>query len=140
MRAWAPVFVSLEATLSPTVYGAFYPEGWQSAQRKSVEQTCGDAAVHTWVWEEQGRAVGFVAVKRHSNELGEIYIIAVDPDYQRRGIARALTELAVDRLRASGVSVAMVETGADTGHAPARAAYDGCGFELFPVARYFKKL
>ena len=125
---------------SPAVYEAFHPEGWEVAQRKSVEATCDDEAVHTWVWEEQGRVVAFVAVKRHSDELGEIYMIAVDPDYHRRGIARSLTNFAVDWLRESGVSVAMVETGADPGHAPARATYENCGFELFPVARYFKKL
>ncbi len=140
LRAWNPVFASLQAVFSPAVFGAFYPDGWRVAQQKSVEETCGDAAVHTWVWEEQGGVVGFVAVKRHSDELGEIYMIAVDPDYHRRGIARALTEFAVDWLRTSGVSVALVETGADPGHAPARATYENCGFELFPVARYFKKL
>jgi RimJ/RimL family protein N-acetyltransferase len=34
----------------------------------------------------------------------------------------------------------MVETGADPGHAPARAAYEKAGFELMPLARFFKKL
>jgi ribosomal protein S18 acetylase RimI-like enzyme len=140
LRAWAPVFVWIERSLSPAVHAAFYPDGWRASQEKSVVDTCGDENVHTWVWEEQGRAVAFVAVKRHSDELGEIYMIAVDPDYQRRGIANALTNFAVDWLRESGVSVAMVDTGADPGHAPARAAYEKAGFELMPYARYFKKL
>jgi hypothetical protein len=40
----------------------------------------------------------------------------------------------------AGMSIAMVETGGDPGHAPARHTYEKVGFELFPVARYFKKL
>lgn len=38
------------------------------------------------------------------------------------------------------MSVAMVETGGDPGHERARHTYEKAGFELFPVARYFKKL
>jgi hypothetical protein len=38
------------------------------------------------------------------------------------------------------MSVAMVETGGDPGHERARYTYEKVGFELFPVARYFKKL
>jgi hypothetical protein len=34
----------------------------------------------------------------------------------------------------------MVETGGDPGHERARHTYEKVGFELFPVARYFKKL
>ena len=72
--------------------------------------------------------------------MGEIYMVAVDPDHQRRGIAMALIEFALDRMKDAGMTVAMVETGGDPGHAPARAAYEKMGFGLFPVARYFKKL
>jgi len=38
------------------------------------------------------------------------------------------------------MSIAMVETGGDPGHERARHTYEKVGFELFPVARYFKKL
>jgi hypothetical protein len=34
----------------------------------------------------------------------------------------------------------LVETGGDPGHERARQTYEKVGFELFPVARYFKKL
>ncbi|WP_333326866.1 hypothetical protein [Microcoleus sp. T3_A4] len=36
--------------------------------------------------------------------------------------------------------MAMVETGGDPGHERARHTYEKAGFELFPAARYFKKL
>jgi hypothetical protein len=38
------------------------------------------------------------------------------------------------------MSVAMVETGGDRAHERARHTYEKVGFELFPAARYFKKL
>lgn len=45
-----------------------------------------------------------------------------------------------DWFKKAGKAIAMVETGADPGHAPARRAYEAAGFRLLPVARYFKSL
>jgi hypothetical protein len=38
------------------------------------------------------------------------------------------------------MDIAVVETGGDPGHAPARAAYEVAGFTLLPIARYFRLL
>ena len=65
---------------------------------------------------------------------------AVDPDHQREGLGAALTELATDWLRRSGMRVAMVETGGDAGHAAARRVYARAGYTPLPVVRYFKAL
>ena len=67
-------------------------------------------------------------------------MIAVDPAFQRRGIAAKLTTRALAEFEKAGMSVAMVETGGDPGHAPARRAYESSGFRLLPIARYFKKV
>jgi GNAT superfamily N-acetyltransferase len=139
LRAWAPVFASIEQTLSPEVYSAFYPD-WRIDQRRAVEAACADESIEVWIAEADELVVGFCAARLLPDSLGEIYMLAVDPDYQRQGIATALSERAVDWMRSVGVSVAMVETGGDPGHAPARQAYEKLGFQLFPVARYFKKL
>ena len=72
--------------------------------------------------------------------MGEIYMVAVDPHFQGRGIGSALIELALAWMKDAGMSIAMVETGGDPGHKRARHTYEKAGFELFPVARYFKKL
>jgi GNAT superfamily N-acetyltransferase len=139
LRAWAPVFVSIEQALDPEVYRDFYPD-WRQCQQKAVEDVCADKDAHVWVGEENGEVVAFTAVVLRSPTFGEIYMIAVDPDFQRRGYATALTEFATSWMRQKGVTVAMVETGADPGHAPARRTYEKSGYRLFPVARYFKKL
>lgn len=139
LRAWAPVFASLQNALDPAVYRAFYRDDWRVAQRRAVASACSDKETHVWVASEQSRTVGFVALKLHPEDrMGEIHMIAVDPDFQRRGIAAALTSHSVGWFKKAGMSVVMVETGGDPGHAPARQAYESAGFRLFPVARYFK--
>ena len=60
--------------------------------------------------------------------------------HQSRGIGSALTGFALDRLKEAGMKVAVVETGGDPGHAPARHVYEKAGYTLLPIARYFKNL
>jgi len=141
LRAWTPVFDSIQQAMDIDVYGSFYPDGWRVSQLHAVESVCTTADMKVWVAIESDSTVGFVAVKLHSDSsMGEIYMIAVEPDYQRRGIATALVEFALDWMKVAGMSVAMLETGGDTGHAPARYTYEKLGFGLLPIARYFKKL
>lgn len=139
LRAWEPVFDSLRKELDPDVYSAFYPD-WRSAQRDGITQACTSPDHDTWVALLGGTVVGFVNVRSHDADLGEIHMIAVDPDHQRKGIGTRLTEFAVDRLRDAGASVVMVETGSDIGHAPARRTYERAGFRALRIARYFKKV
>ncbi|HLP88222.1 MAG TPA: GNAT family N-acetyltransferase [Nostocaceae cyanobacterium] len=123
------------------VYQEFYPVDWRVNQLQSVEEVCTATDTKVWVANDSSSIVGFVAVKLNSqSRLGEIYMIAVDPNYQRRGIGTALIEFALDQMKVAGMTIAMVETGGDPGHAPARYTYEKLGFGLFPVARYFKKL
>jgi GNAT superfamily N-acetyltransferase len=93
-----------------------------------------------WVAEVDGETVGFVTTGVFDPELrmGEISMLAVDPDHQTGGIGTALTEFALDRLKDAGMRIAMVETGGDPGHALARRTYERTGFTLLPIARYFK--
>ncbi|MBE9193389.1 GNAT family N-acetyltransferase [Gloeocapsopsis crepidinum LEGE 06123] len=141
LRAWAPVFDSIQNAMDIEVYQAFYPDNWRVRQQKAVEDVCAAEDTTVWVATEASAIVGFVAVKLDSeNSMGEIYMVAVDPDFQCRGIGSALIKFALDWMKDAGMSVAMVETGGDLGHAPARRTYEKLGFGLFPVARYFKKL
>jgi GNAT superfamily N-acetyltransferase len=141
LRAWTPVFESIQNAMDVEVYRAFYPDHWRVSQQKAVEDVCAAEDTNVWVAIDAGSTVGFVAVKLHSeSSMGEVYMIAVDPDFQGHGIGTALMEFALDWMKDAGMSVAMVETGGDPGHAPARHTYEKVGFGLFPVARYFKKL
>ncbi|BAC91352.1 GNAT family N-acetyltransferase [Gloeobacter violaceus] len=140
LRAWAPVFDSIQKVMDHDVYQNFYPD-WRVSQRKAVEDVCSTEDTNVWVAIDAGSTVGFVAVKLHSEDsMGEVYMVAVDPDFQGQGIGTALMEFALNWLKDAGMSVAMVETGGDPGHAPARRTYEKLGFGLLPIARYFKKL
>ncbi|AXB42934.1 GNAT family N-acetyltransferase [Amycolatopsis albispora] len=88
-------------------------------QRRAVEAACQDENLTAWVSEAAS---------------------AVDPAYQRRGIATALTEHALRWFTENGLTLAMVETGGDPGHAPARRTYERAGFTQLPIARYFRRL
>ena len=141
LRAWTPVFESIQNAMNAEVYQAFYSDDWRVSQQKAIEEVCAAEDTNVWAAIDAGSTVGFIAVKLHSEaDMGEIYMVAVDPDFQGHGIGTALTEFALSWMKEAGMSVAMVETGGDPGHAPARRTYEKVGFELLPIARYFKKL
>ena len=141
LRAWTPVFDSIQQAMNPDVYQVFYPDNWRVSQKKAVEDVCTAEDTNVWVAIASGSPVGFIAVKLHSGDsMGEIYMVAVDPDFQGQGIGSTLITFALDWMKDAGMSIAMVETGGDRGHAVARHTYEKAGFGLFPVARYFKKL
>lgn len=142
LRAWAPVFTSIERLLCGSgVYEAQYPGGWRAPQQQAVRAACLDADAAVWVAEVDAEVAGFTAARLHeSDRMGEIHMLAVDPAFQRRGIASELTETATGWIRDAGMTSAMVETGGDAGHAPARATYERAGYTLLPISRYFKAL
>ncbi|MBD3884555.1 GNAT family N-acetyltransferase [Phormidium tenue FACHB-886] len=141
LQAWTPVFESLQNAMDAEVYQAFYPNGWRVSQQKAVEEVCSAKDTPVWVAIDADSIVGFVAVRLHlEDSMGEIYMVAVDPDFQGRGIGSALIEFAIAQMKAAGMSIAMVETGGDPGHAAARHTYEKAGFGLLPIARYFKTL
>ena len=141
LRAWAPVFESIRASMDEDVYRSQYPDGWRKSQSDAVELTCSSDEIKTWVAEVDGDVVGFSSAKTdRSSRMGEIYMIAVDPDYQQKGIGAELTYKSLAWLKESGMETAMVETGGDPGHEAARRTYESRGFRLFPIARYFRKL
>ena len=95
----------------------------------------------TWVAVTDNEITGFVnVIFDHAERSGEIYMIAVDPAAQRRGTATALTEFALREMRARGLTLAIVATGGDPGHAPARATYEKAGFTGCPQVWYAKQL
>ncbi len=141
MRAWKPVFDQLEPTVAPYVYSAFYPNGWQARQNQDIENFLDSEPENIWIAAENGDLAGWVGIRLHPEDsMGELYILAVKPEAQRKGIAQLLIETACHQLRKAGMKIIMVETGDDPGHAPSRAAYEKAGFERWPVARYFREL
>ena len=141
LRAWEPVFASLRKVLGYDVFLRLHPV-WREDQAGEVRSACNSEERDVFVAVTDGRPVGFVAVAMDlfHEGMGAIDIIGVDPDCQQRGIGSKLTEFATDHMRSRGMDIAVVETGGDPGHQPARAAYEAAGFTLLPIARYFRLL
>ena len=141
LRAWAPVFVSLRDVLGDDIFLRLHPD-WKASQAESVRSSCTNDERDVFVAVVSDHPVGFVAIALNAfhERMGVIEIIGVDPDYQRRGIGSRLTAFATEHMRSHGMDIAVVETGGDPGHAPARAAYGTAGFTLLPIARYFRLL
>jgi ribosomal protein S18 acetylase RimI-like enzyme len=134
LAAWAPVFASFRAILGDDLYARVHPD-WMTDQAASVREAL--ERNDTWVAVTGDTVTGFVNVDFDEEaRSGEIYMIAVDPDAQRHGIATMLTELALDEMRARGIDLAIVATGGDPGHAPARATYEKAGFTPAPQVWY----
>ena len=142
LAAWEPVFASLERELGQPVYDALFPD-WRRAQAAAVEAVCRAPEHDVWVAVVDGRPVGFVAaglVDEDAARAGEIHMVAVDPAHQGAGHAHALMEQALGAIKARGVDLAVVATGGDRGHAPARALYERLGFRALPLVRYYRQL
>ncbi|MEM1081645.1 MAG: GNAT family N-acetyltransferase [Pseudomonadota bacterium] len=141
VAAWTPVLPKMEREIPDYVYASFYPEGWTVRQLADITEVCNDDQSSVWLALIDQQMTGYMALRVHEEDaMGELYVIAVHPAYQRRGVGAALMSFAFDQFRQLGLAMVMVETGGDDGHAPARAAYEKVGFERYPVARYFKKL
>lgn len=125
----------------------WHPEqgGWTEATLKAREDQPWFDPRGFLLHEEEGRLAGFCWTKVHNGEghdhgtdgaaLGEIYVVAVDPDFSGRGLGRQLTLAGLDHLAASGIQEGMLYV--DAGNAKAVALYVALGFIVNHIDRAF---
>lgn len=142
LRAWEPVFESLRAVLGDAIFARLHQPDWRTVQAEAVRSSCTSEERDVFVAVAGDRPVGFttVALNAYHEGMGVVDMIAVDPAFQRRGIATQLMNRAADHMREHGMDIAVVETGGDPGHAPARAMYERSGYTALPVVRYLELL
>lgn len=83
------------------------------------------------VWSDQ-RLAGFCWTKSH-DEMGEIYVIAVAPGFQRRGLGRFLVVRGLEVIERNGFAKGMLYMDAD--NVGAAELYASLGFRLHHVDR-----
>lgn len=91
------------------------------------------------LFEVDDRLAGFCWTKIHANEeppLGEIYAIAVDPDFHGQGLGAPMTRSGLDWLSAQGLEIGMLYVESDN-HA-ANAAYSRIGFTRYQTNRAYR--
>jgi len=140
LLAFEPIFGSFAQILGPDIYPLVYPD-WKISQSEGVRSVCESDKIDVWVAELDGKVVGYIAYELHEkDESGEVQLLAVHPAYQNDGIGTALNQVALERMREAGMRVAVVGTGGDPSHAPARRSYERAGYTALPLVRYYKKL
>lgn len=72
------------------------------------------------------RLLGFHWTKQHSPDLGEVYVVGIDPAAQGAGLGKLLTLAGLHHLRDRGVAEVLLYVESD--NAPAVAVYSGLGF------------
>jgi GNAT superfamily N-acetyltransferase len=139
--AWEPVFASVRNVLGPEIDAILHPD-WRQRQREDVRRFCAETpGAIALVAEVDGVVAGLIAYELHpETRRGVVDLLAVHPAYQNWGIGTELNRLVLARMREAGMRIAMVGTGGDPGHAPARRTYEKAGYTFFPIAHYYQAL
>ena len=127
--AFEPVFRSFRETVGAQI-SAIALASEEADQTELLARLCGtDSPEKVYVALLNGKVVGFVSIALdEKNRIGEIGLNAVHPDQAGQGIGTSLYEFALDEMKRAGMGVAVVATGGDPSHAPARRAYEKAGF------------
>jgi mycothiol synthase len=118
---------------------AWHPEqgGWTDADiaERRREPWFDPAGIFMAVDERTGKLLGFHWTKVHSGDLGEVYVIGVDPAAQGRGLGATLTLVGLhhlaERLSESEQPTVMLYVEAD--NSAAVKTYQRLGFDVFSV-------
>jgi ribosomal protein S18 acetylase RimI-like enzyme len=139
LLAFDPVFKSFEQILGPKIYPILYPD-WQKSQAEGVEKLSSNKKINLWVAEKDGKVIGFIAYEFYDDQTAEVQLLAVHPDHQNHGIGTELNTFALQKMKEAGMTLAIVATGGDASHTPARKSYEKAGYTLLPLARYYRDL
>ncbi|MEQ8716069.1 MAG: mycothiol synthase [Acidimicrobiales bacterium] len=119
---------------------------WHPEQGDMSEADLSERRAEPWfdpqgflLHDRDGRLAGFCWTKEHRDTtppLGEIYVIAVDPDFAGRGLGTALTRAGLAHLAAAGLTTGMLYVESDN-HA-AVATYHRIGFTRHHTDRAYR--
>ena len=139
--AWHPIYDSFKKIYGQELFASLTPDplhgkGDQVRRHATLYPT------QLLVCEHEGDIVGFVTFMLDTkHKIGEIGNNAVDASRCVKGAGQAMYRAVFERFRAEGMRFAMVKTGLDNAHAPARRAYVRAGFDIHHEdIAYYKKL
>jgi GNAT superfamily N-acetyltransferase len=138
--AFEPVRQSFSKILGSQIFPLVYPD-WRQLHRDHVSTFYREDKSNLYVADDEGILKGLMSYcLDEDKKQGEIEFLAVHPDYQNYGIGTHLNNFALAKMREAGMQLAIVGTGGDESHAPARQAYEKAGFVPLPNVWYVQKL
>ena len=93
-------------------FGRIGDRDWRFRKLRHIDaDVSGDNARGVFVWEEDGRVLGYITTRLdRETGIGWIPNIAVDPGAQGKGLGRKLMLHAIEYMRAEGMAAAKIET------------------------------
>ncbi len=119
---------------------SWHPEqgNWDIATLKGREEESWFDPAGFLLHEREDRLAGFCWTKVHADHeppLGEIYVVAVDPDFSGLGLGRALVLAGLDHLAGLGLTTGMLYVDAD--NEAAVGLYNKLGFDVDHLDRAY---
>lgn len=139
VKAWTPIRQEYKKLLGEDMYDRFFTD-WQNKKKNAVVK--GLSGGHGYVALVDDCVAGFISYTvNHETKLGEIMDNAVDPSYRGMGIGTMMYRYVLAEMQKEGMCHAVVTTGLDDAHAPARRSYEKAGFEKgLPYVKYYMEL
>lgn len=137
--AWEPIFEKYREELGEEMFSDLYGD-WKDMKYKRVYD--GLTSGKGFIALVNGEVAGFIFYEvDKEKKKGIIEENAVSSKYRGMGIARKMYEFVLGKMREEGMKYAMVTTGLDEAHAPARRAYEKAGFDkTLESVRYFMEI
>ena len=137
--AWQPIFDGYKEQLGEKMFNHYY-SGWKDSKYSRVCR--GLTSGRGYVALIDDKVVGFIFyMVDDATKTGIVEENAVSSEFRGLGIAQKMYDFVFDKMRKEGMLYAMVSTGLDDAHAPARRAYEKAGFNRsVENIRYYKEL
>lgn len=140
LSAFAPIHESFHNILGDDLFAFVYPD-WRGSYVQYLSSLSESDKKNILVVEDSKTVIAFIVYSLDvEKKWGELGLNAVHPDYQNQGIGPKLYQHVLTKMKKKGVKMVEVSTGGDCSHAPARRAYEKCGFTALPLVRYYKVL
>jgi GNAT superfamily N-acetyltransferase len=142
VAAWQPIVTSSKEIVGEELFEIISPDP-DASKRERVTGACQeDDPRQVWVAEIDSEIVGFITVHMyHDRKVAEIGNNAVSTAHHHKGVGTKMYDFVLEKMKQAGMEAAIVTTGGDEAHAPARRAYEKVGFSgPVPSVAYHIKL
>lgn len=121
-------------------FGLINGTDWVWRKLRHIDGDCDAQPDGVLVAEEDGRVIGYITMRfDEATKVAWIPNMAVEPEFQGRGIGRQLILTALDWARQKGMKYAKIETLAQ--NPVGQHLYPSCGFkEVARQVHYFREL